>query len=174
MSTDKPKEKGIFSSIFIGYAIILMHVLLVLIIGVAVVFFRGVTEYMLWILLGGLAIILASGYYFYRRIKQGAIDIKEVLNNPAFRDRGVEVKLLGGVASLRVGQPVDSINAVPLMAGPSVQQLESPESLRMRELEKLVHMRESNLVSQAEFEQLKRDILKTDEVTINPRKNSWE
>ena len=161
MNADKLKGKSVLSSIFLGYFIVISHLLLVFIIGVAVVFFRGVLEYMLWILLGGLAIVLVSGYYFYRRIKKGAIDVKEILNNPAFRGRAMEVKLLGGVASLRIGQPVEQITAIPVDTEPPVRQLESPETLRMQELGRLVTMRENNLVTHDEYEQLKKDLLKS-------------
>lgn len=167
MKADKMKDKGVLSSVAIGYGIVLFHVVLVLIIGVAVIFFRGVTQYMTWILGGGLAIILLSGYYFYRRLKAGALDIKKVLNDPAFRGREVEIKLLGGVASVKMGAPTGNVNTpLSLEAGATLHQLESPETLRMQELGRLVRMREDNLVTHEEYEQLKKDLLKTNEITI--------
>ncbi len=173
MSTKKKKEdQGFFNSIFLSYAILILHVLLLLLVGVVVVFFRGVVEYLPWILGGGVALILFSGILFFRRFRRNAKKLREVLSDPVFRDRAVEVKLLGGMASLRLGQPLpDSDHERPQMLhlddSQRVMQLEDPEAQRMRRLDQLVRLLEKELISPEEFSQLKDEVLGSRPLDIN-------
>jgi hypothetical protein len=117
-----------------------------------------------WILGGGAALVLISGYLFFRRFRQNTQKLREVLSDPVFRDRAVEVKLLGGLASLRLGQPrADSEGERPQMIhldeSQRVMQLEDPEAQRMRRLDQLVRLLEKELISPEEFTQLKQEIL---------------
>lgn len=173
MSTEKKKEdRGFFNSIFLSYAILILHVLLLLLVGVVVVFFRGVVEYLPWILGGGVALILFSGILFFRRFRKNTEKLREVLSDPVFRDRGVEVKLLGGMASLRLGRPLpDSDYEGPQMLSlddsQRVMQLEDPEAQRMRRLDQLVRLLEKELISPEEFSQLKNEVLGSRPLDIN-------
>lgn len=171
MSKEKKKEdRGFFNGIFLSYAILLLHVLLLVLVGVSVVFFRGVVEYMPWILGGGLLLILVSGYFFFRRFRQNAEKLREVLSDPVFRDRAVEVKLFGGVASLRLGQPLPEMEQpqrLSLNQAQRVVQLEDPETQRMRRLDQLVGLLEKKLITPEEFAQLKKDVLGSSPLEIN-------
>jgi len=160
--TEKKKEdKGLFSGVMVAYLVLLLHVLLLVLVGVAVVFFRGVVEYMPWILGGGFALILLSGYLFFRKFRKNAEKLREVLSDPVFRDRAVEVKLFGGVASLRLGQPVASATpAEPILLDRvPVMQLEDPEAQRLRRLDQLVRLLDQGLISSEEFARLKNELL---------------
>ncbi len=159
MSDTNSKERGIFGSIFLTYFVLILHVVLILLVGVAVVFFRGVVEYMMWILLGGLALTLGSGYYFFRRLRQSNRRLRDIVNDPAFRGRSLEISFLGGLASFRVGNPGDLTGALPHDVSPTVHQLEDPETTRMRDLGRLVRMLENNLITQQEYDLLKKEIL---------------
>ena len=123
-------------------------------------FFRGIIHYMIWIFLFGSAGIALSGYLFYRRMKAEQMSLREILQSPMFRGRNVEVSLLGGFASFRVGSGKDS----PAIDhdGPDVNmQLEDPETLRQRELNALLHMLENNLISLDEYKKAKQDLIKS-------------
>lgn len=173
MSKEKNKEdRGFASGIFLSYAILILHVLLLILVGVAVVFFRGVVEYMPWILGGGAALILISGFWFFRRFKQNTAKLREVLSDPVFRDRAVEVKLLGGMASVRLGQPRREVDhdfpqMIQLDESKRVMQLEDPEAQRMRRLDQLVRLLDKELISPEEFAQLKKEILGSRPLDIN-------
>ncbi|PLX84900.1 MAG: hypothetical protein C0617_06000 [Desulfuromonas sp.] len=160
MTEQKPKEKGILSSIFLSYFVLILHALLAVLLGLAVVFFRGVVEYMGWILLGGLLLVLVSCYYFYRLIKKNNRKLRDVINDPAFRDRPLEVSFLGGVASFRIGQPQDHRRIIDAGDSGPIHQLESPEALRLRELERLSRLLEDNRITLDEYDQLKKEIIK--------------
>lgn len=164
MARDKNNDGGILKGIFAGYLILILHALLMLVVALLVVFLRGVVEYMLWIFLGGVALIGLSGYLFYRRLKKGSGQLASVLHDPALRDRPLEISFLGGLASVRLGQPGQrsdgevprAIEAHSIDASP---QLEDPQALRRRELARLVLMLEKSLITQQEYDQLKQDLL---------------
>ena len=120
----------------IAYVILILHVLLMLGLGLLVIFFRGVLQYMLWIFLIGTAVVVASGVYFYRRMKTKGRTLKQTLSSPMFAGRPVEVSFLGGMASLRVGIP-GHVNGLDTGHLNSKRQLEDPSSVRIRELTQL-------------------------------------
>ena len=60
----KEDQQGLYKGIWISYAILLLHVLLLVLVAVAVVFFRGVVEYMPWILGGGEAVITSYSIHY--------------------------------------------------------------------------------------------------------------
>ncbi|MBF0302865.1 MAG: SHOCT domain-containing protein [Desulfamplus sp.] len=105
----KPTDKeGIFKSLFAAYFVLLLHVFLVVGVGVAVVLFKGVYEYLPWILSCIAGLVIALFWIFYLRIKRSSTDIQDVLSHPAFQNRNVEIKLLGGVATFKLSAPVFS------------------------------------------------------------------
>lgn len=159
MSENQPKEKGVMGSIFITYFVLILHAALIILLGLAVVFFRGVVEYMIWIVLGGLLLVGLSAYLFFRRLRQTNRNLRDVINDPAFKGRSLEISFLGGLASVRVGSPGNGHPALEHDVSPTSHQLEDPETVRIRDLANVAKMRESNLITQQEFEQLKREIL---------------
>jgi len=54
-----------FLSILAAYAILTLHLVLIVGMGLIVIFPRGIIQYMLWIFLDGSILLLGSGYYFY-------------------------------------------------------------------------------------------------------------
>jgi len=146
-------DTGIAKNIFVGYFVLILHVLLLVLLGVFVVFFRGLVEYMPWILGGGGVLLGVSGYLFYRRLKRSSKTLKETLDDHA-PNRPMEISLLGGLASFRVGttQSGSVTMGAPL-------QLEDPETSRLRSLDRLADMYNKGLISKEEFELLKKDVL---------------
>ena len=150
MASD-PENPGIVKNIFTGYFILLLHVLLLVVLGLFIIFFRGLVQYMPWILGGGLAIIvtlLVWGFVKYRRRRAQVQHMRA-------HGRGMEISLLGGLASMRVG-------GNPGYDGWSTDahlQLEDPHTTRMRSLEKLMEMYNQELISREEFLRLKHEVL---------------
>jgi hypothetical protein len=61
----KNKENdGLVKSVLLAYFILALHVLLIAGMAVLVLFFRGVVNYMLWIVLGGIAVVGLSAFFF--------------------------------------------------------------------------------------------------------------
>ncbi len=142
---------GILKNIFTGYLILILHVVLLVLLGFFIIFFRGLVQYMPWILGGGLVLcasLLVWVYIGYRRQRSRIQHMRP-------QARGVEISLLGGLASMRVGGrlPTEEWGAnEPL-------QLEDSHVSRMRSLEHLMDMYNQELISRAEFLRLKGDLL---------------
>ncbi len=156
--TGKDKDEGLFKSIMLAYMVLVLHVLLIAALGLMVIFFRGVVQYMLWIFIAGALVIIISAYYFYRRMKAEGKTLKQMLSSPMLNGRPVEVSFLGGLASFRVGAPGQAPQIESGMAN-STQQLEDPETIRIRELTELARMLEKNLITREEYNHAKQTLL---------------
>ena len=108
-----------------------------------------------WILGGGLVLISLSGYWFYRRLKRNGASLKQTLGDNVPKDRPMEISLLGGLASVRVG--ASSTNSSVTAEAPL--QLEDPETSRLRSLDRLADMYNKGLLTKEEFALLKQDVL---------------
>jgi hypothetical protein len=158
MKKNNPKE-GLMKGIFMAYAILVLHIILLMGLGFLVFFFRGVIVYMGWILLAGLAAVAGSVYYFYRRMKQEGKTLKEMLKTPLLNGRSVEVSIFGGLASLKIGRPGNP----PLLGNAGTDNLlllEDPSESGIRELRELVKMFEDGLISLEEYNQAKKRLFK--------------
>ena len=147
-------------SVMMAYLILVLHVVLLMGLGVLVFFFRGIVHYMLWIVLFGAIAILASGYWFYRRMKAEGRSFRDTLNSPLFRNKTVEVSLLGGLAQFRVGHS----NGPPLLddwRSESTRQLEWSGDSQVQELTELARLLQNGLITPDEYEQAKQKIFRS-------------
>ena len=158
----KKRKDGdsLFKGVMLAYFILVLHVLLLAGIGLMVIFFRGIINYMLWILIGGGVIIIAVVYYIYRRMKEEGKTLKETLSSPMFSGRPIEVSVLGGLASFKMGRP-SNMPALGNNQPKQFLQLEDSSSMRIRELTELANLFENNLISQDEYNKAKRQIFKS-------------
>ena len=60
---DKIKQSETIKGLFLAHLIILLQIFVVAIIGMTVIFIGGLARYLLWVLLGGGALILVSVSY---------------------------------------------------------------------------------------------------------------
>ncbi len=154
-SSQKPKE-GLLKSIFTAYFIVLLHVLILAVVGLVVVLFKGIYEYLPWIM-GGIALcVVAIAVILYRKLSQSTGDLKDILNSPQFQDRIVEVKLLGGAASFTI-KPVEtpalSFSDEPLAL------IESPEHIIERKLARINELYKKDIITKEEYDKARQRIL---------------
>jgi hypothetical protein len=157
----KKESDGVVKSVFIAYAILVLHILLIAGIAALVLFFRGVVDYMLWILVGGLAIIVFSAFYFFKRMRAEGKSLREMMNNPMFNGRSVEVSLLGGMATVKLGKPTQPL-ALGYDATIDIPSLEAPDAASHREvsdLAELARLLEKDLITIEEFNKAKQTLL---------------
>ena len=153
--------ENLFKAVLLTHVILFFHLLIIVGLVVMVIFFRGVTQYMLWILLGVTLLILLSGFFLYRRIRTRAkATFHDIENSSLFRGRSFEVSFLRGVASLKFGQP-ENRRAIENAASDPKFQLEDPETVRIRELSELARLFEKNLITSEEYDRAKNQILKS-------------
>ena len=157
MMNKSKQNDGIFKSVLMAYSVLVLHVLLIAGLGLLVLFFRGVIQYMIWIFLGGTAAVIISGYRFYNRMKQEGKTLREMVNSPLFHGRAVEVSILGGMASFKIGKDSNPL-ALPDTTRRTSNLLEDPASARIRELSELVRLLESDLITLEEFNSVKRQL----------------
>ena len=156
------KRDGLFKSIALAYTILLLHVLLLAGLGLLVLFFGGMVQYLFWIVIVGMGLIVLSAYLFYRKLRKEGRSLKEAMQSPIFQGRSLEVSFLGGMASVRLGAPTPSAaieagrREVPL-------ELEDPEAVRIPEILELAQLLEKNLITPEEFATAKRRVLGRDE-----------
>ncbi len=160
-SINNNEGDSLFKSVMVAYLILILHILLLVGLGFLVFFFRGIVQYMPWIFLGGALIILGSGFWFYRKMKAEGQSLRETLNSPLFRNRTVEVSLLGGMASFRVGHAGENQTLLPEGENASPQQLEWEGDNQVHELTELARLLKSGLITLDEYEQAKQKIFKT-------------
>ena len=157
----KEKESQHFKSVLMAYFILVLHVVLVAGLVLMVIFFRGIINYMIWIFLGGLIAIIASGYHFYKRMKMEGKTLQEILSTYRHSGRSVEISFLGGLASLKIGGEHHSSPALNSNSSGYLKQLEHPESIRNKEFTELVRLLEKNLITLEEYNKFKEQIFKS-------------
>lgn len=151
MTGSKTSEKtGLMKGILTAHFILVLHILVIAGLGLLVIFFRGIIYYMVWIFLVGLACLLASVYFVYRRMKKDGKTLQEILNTPLFRGRSVEVSFFGGLASIKIGNSGDAPQKLE-SAMNRVQQLEDPSVAKIQKLSELARLLETDLISLDEF-----------------------
>ena len=161
----KKNEDGLFKGVIIAYFIVVLHVILIAGVGLLVIFFRGIINYFLWIVLGGSVFIIASAYLFYRRIKKEGMSLRETLNSPMFHGRTVEVSLMGGLASVKVGGGSGDAPALGNNSSTQYLQIEDSASVRLRELTEVANLLEKNLITLDEYNKFKQQIMKSSDNT---------
>lgn len=153
----------LFRGILLAHLILFLHLLLIAGLGLLVIFFYGISQYMLWIFLGASIILAGCGFLFYRHIRtRGTQTFKDIQSSPVLKGQSFEVRILGGLAALKFGRPE---NSLPIESAASAthdarHQLEDPETIRIRELTGLANMLEKNLITFEEFSRVKQQVLK--------------
>ena len=155
----KPGNNQLFSSLFFAFAILLFHVFLLAAIGFLVFVFRGIVNYFAWILLGGGLLAAGGLYVLYRYARKEKSAIASLLELPEFRDRRVEVNILGGLASFKIDHEENARPALEDEGLPADRQLEDPEQLRIKELTELARLLEKNLITLEEYDRAKKVLL---------------
>ena len=161
MFAKKKEGDGLVKSVLLAYFILALHVLLIAAMAVLVLFFRGFVNYMLWIVLGGIAIVGLSAFFFLRRMRAEGKSLREMLRNPVFNGRSVEVSLLGGMATVKLGQPTHTpaIGHDETIDVPRLEDPDTPRSRDVSELAELARLLEKDLITVDEFNKAKRQLL---------------
>ncbi|MFP4225433.1 MAG: hypothetical protein ACLFRF_01780 [Desulfobacterales bacterium] len=156
-----PSDNHLISSLFFAFAILLFHVLLLAAIGLLVLIFRGIVNYLVWILLGGGLLAGAGLFLLYRYIQKEKTMVAKLLELPELKDRRVEVNILGGLASFKIDNQNSDTHwpAIDQESPPSVHQLDDPERMRVRELSELARLLEKNLISFEEYDRAKKALM---------------
>ena len=158
---NKNQGESLFKAVIMTHLILFLHLLIIVGIVLMVIFFRSVTRHMLWVFLGATGLFMLSGLFIYWRIKsKGKKILHDIESSSLFQGRSFEVSFLGGLASLKFGQP-DDLKAIGNLPSGEKLQLENPESEHIRELTELARMYEKDLITSEEYSRAKNQILKS-------------
>ncbi|WP_299979033.1 SHOCT domain-containing protein [Desulfobacula sp.] len=154
-------KDSLFRNILTAYFILLLHVILLAGIGVTIILFKGIYNYLPWIM-GCIGIlVLAIAWIFYRRMSKRSSDIKDILSMPEFRDKTLEVRILGGLASFKITAKenqqllIDHPLSTPsdrLLIGNDIDKTE-------QKILKLTALFEKDLITRAEFDKARQNII---------------
>ncbi len=164
MKFKKRDQEGIFKSLFAAYFVLLLHVFLLAGTGITVVLFRGVYHYLPWIMAGLALLIIVLFWIFYVRMKKNTRELKDLLSFPQFQGRTVEIRLLGGVASVKIdgGTPAASgmmaLGHTPGSNGNTVPMLGMGAESTDKRLADLARLYQSDLITREEFDLAKQQI----------------
>jgi hypothetical protein len=157
MLKKKNETTALVSSLFLASSVLIFHVVLLAAMGLLVIFFSGIVNYIFWIFLGSCALIGGGVYFFFRYMKKnGGRELYQLLSLPELKGKNLEVKLLGGLASLKIADGDDKTPAIDVHQALSSRQLEDPRSIRLRELTELSRLLEKNLITAEEYDQAKK------------------
>jgi len=153
----EPQESP-FRGVLLAYFILFFHIVLIAGIVVLMLFFRTVINYLPWILAIGSVVIVGSCYLWWRRVKKHGKKLRDIVQDPVFQGRSVEVTLLGGLASLKLGQP-QGPPAIDYSAHEAPRQIVDPATARAQELTKLAALVKEDLITMDEFLRAKKDLM---------------
>ena len=159
MEQNSEQNKTIYEGMKVGYLILLLHVLLIIGLGVAVVLLKGIYDFRWLILFGGVALIGGSAYFFYRRMQENNRKLSDIMSDPALKDRTLEISLLGGMATFKLGHRSNDIKIIEAESQDQTRQLEAPKSTQLQDLSELRCMLEQGLITRDEFKKLKNEII---------------
>lgn len=162
MFAKKNAGDNLLKSVLLAYLILALHIVLIAAMAILVLFFRGVVNYMLWIVIGGIGILGLSTYWMVRRLRTQGKSLGDMLSNPMFKGRPVEVSLLGGMATVKLGQPTTRPLALAHDETDARAQDDHPQDNRTRdvaELAELARLLEKDLITLDEFNRAKQRLL---------------
>ncbi len=156
----KGNDGSVTKGVFIAYFILLFHVVLLAVVGLLVLFFSGIVNYLLWILLGGFGLIIGSGYLLLRYLRKKGGSLVKILSLPEFQGKDIEVSVMGGLASVKIhgseGQPqmIGTDSDTRHKTG-----IQDETSSEIRDLSRLAGLLEDNLITRDEYQQAKQRLL---------------
>ena len=156
----KRNDGSVIKGVFIAYFILLFHVLLLAAVGLLVLFFSGIVNYLLWILLGGLALIIGSGYMMLRYLRKKGGSLVKILSLPEFRGKNIEISVMGGLASVKINGDESRQQMIGTDSSSRHEAGEQGEaSSEIRDLNRLAGLLEDNLITRDEYQQAKQRLL---------------
>lgn len=154
---EKGKD-GMMKGLFAAQAILLGHVLLVCAIFFVMVFFQGVVRYMPWIFLSVGSVIAFFIWRIYAKMKREHKNLGDILRDPMFDGRSIEISFMGGAMQLKLGQPTAPLLIEDANPG-AVRQIETRPAMQIRELTALAVLFERKLITEDEYNKAKSDLL---------------
>ncbi|MBW1858811.1 MAG: hypothetical protein JRI70_01745 [Deltaproteobacteria bacterium] len=151
-------QESIFKGVLLAYFVLVFHVALIIGLGAIMLLFGGVVAHLPWILALGLVAVVGSCYLWWQHIKKRGKSLRDILRDPLFEGRSVEVTLLGGLASFKLGQPREPLT-IEYSASEGSKQIQGSTTRPAEELTKLALLLKQDLITIDEYLEAKKDIM---------------
>jgi len=151
-------NSGLFKSIFTAYFIVLLHVVLIAGIGVTIILFKGLYQYLPWVMGGIALLVMVISVLLYQRMKNNSVQIKDILAMPQFQDRTVEIKLLGGIASFKITPETNQQTLIDNSYSNTLM-IENDINKTEQKILRLTTLFEKDIITKEEFEKAKQNII---------------
>ena len=151
-------DDSITKGVFLAFIILFFHVGMLLLVALLVVFFGFIIQYFAWILLGIGLVIAGTIFYILYSLKKQSSGIAEVLTMPEFKGKNVELRLFGGLASVKITDTQGSSSMLEHDGASQIKYLESPDSTRVQDLSELARLLENDLITREEYQQAKDEL----------------
>ena len=92
-------------------------------------------------------------------MKKNSAEIKDILSMPQFKDRTVEIKLLGGIASFKITPEINQHKLIGNNHDPNTLMIENDIYKTEQKILKLTALFKKDLITQEEFDKAKQDII---------------
>jgi len=154
-------EKGssLTGGVFLAYSIIILHALIISLLVLLIIFFRSIAHHMLLVVLIGIGLTFFSGWYFFRRLKKNSQKLKDILNDPAFSGRALEITFLGGSAVFKVSAQNDQPIALGYDKTMALPYTEIASNNSVNDIQRLADLLDKGRITEEEFNRLKEKIL---------------
>ncbi len=153
----EPKD-SIFRGVMLAYFVLFLHVVLIFGMGALLFFFGGVIAYLPWILASAGTLVVGSAYLCWKHMKKSGKNLRQFLEDPIFQGRTVEVSLLGGFASLKLGHSQGPLT-IPHVNYETPKQLQDPRVVLSEELVKLARLLKQDIITIDEFLKAKKKLI---------------
>ena len=143
-SVNQQSENTIYKGIMAAFLILIMHVLLIGGIGIMVLFFYGIINHSIWMVIA-ITCFFSGTVWIVRRIRESRTVINNVTGN-SLKGKTIEVSLLGGIANFKISESQDNLR---ITQGPSAVQKQITTSTpdNIRTLAELADLYEKKLIS---------------------------
>ncbi len=152
-----PDENSLYKSILGAFLILIAHVLLLGIIGLLILIFHGIINYLGWIILGIALSVIGSWYWFYKRMKSDKKMIQKIVDDSLLKGKSVEVSFLGGAATFKLSDS-SNIKTIETPSG-NRGQLTGPAHEHTEKLTELARLYEKKLITDEEYNKAKKHLL---------------
>lgn len=155
-NSSQPRE-SIFRGVMLAYFVLVLHILLILGLGVLMFLFGGVVAYLPWILVLGFLVLGGSGYFWWKHLKKRGRTIRDIMRDPLFEGRSLEVSFLGGFVNVKFGQshgPLTIEHATP----ETPRQIVDPETRKAEELIRLARLLKDDVITIDDYLKAKKEI----------------
>ncbi|MBS3756967.1 MAG: SHOCT domain-containing protein [Desulfobacterales bacterium] len=156
----KRNDGSVIKGVFIACFVLLFHVVLLAVVGLLVLFFSGIVNYLLWILLGGFGLIIGAGYMLLRYLRKKGGSLIKILSLPEFQGKDIEVSVMGGLASVKIHGSESQTQMIGTDSdNRSGARIQDEAASEIRDLTRLAGLLEDNLITRDEYQQAKQRLL---------------